>query len=107
MTKYENTILRRSKIIDEFFFTFLYCSGSRNLATMLPYHLWEERMLCDVSNHIMTESLELSGWTVLFNKTDEMTELHSNLTTFIKNKYKHILIGTHRLYGGKIIGNLI
>ena len=105
MDKYEKTIIRRTKIIGEVFLTFLNCRGSRHLATVLPYNLWEERMLCDVSNHIMTESLELPVWSVTFNKTDEMTELHSNLTTFIRNKYKHILVDTHRRYGGKTIGH--
>ena len=105
MDKYEKTIIRRTEIISEVFLTYLYCSGSRHLATVLPYHLWEERMLCDVSNHIMTESLKLPAWEVLLNKTDEMTELHSNLTTFIQNKYKHILVETHRRYGGKTIGH--
>ena len=105
MDKYEKTIIRRTEIISEVFLTYLYCRGSRHLATVLPYHLWEERMLCDVSNHIMTESLELPVWEVTFNKTSEMLELHSNLTTFIRNKYKHILIDTHRRYGGKIIGH--
>ncbi len=104
MDKYEKTIIRRTETIDEVFRTFLYCNGSRHLATVLPYHLWKERMLCDVSNHIMTESFKMNPWDVTFNKTDEMTELHSNLTTFIKNKYKHILVDTHRRYGGKIIG---
>ena len=102
--KYEKSIIRRTEVIGEVFFTYLYCRGSEHLATVLPYHLWEERMLCDVSNHIMTESLKMNPWDVTFNKTDEMTELHSNLTTFIKNKYKHILVDTHRRYGGKTIG---
>jgi len=105
MTKYEKSIIRRSEVIDEVFRTFLYCNGSKHLALVLPYNLWEERMLCDVSNHIMTESLKMNPWDVTFNKTDEMTELHSNLTTFIKNKYKHILVDTHRRYIGKTIGH--
>lgn len=105
MDKYEKYIIRRTEIIGEVFITFLYCRGSRHLATVLPYHLWEERMLCDVSNHIMTESLKLPGWEVLLNKTDEMKIIHSNLTTFIRNKYKHILVDTHRRYGGKTIGH--
>jgi hypothetical protein len=105
MTKYEKSIIRRSEVIDEVFRTFLYCNGSKHLALVLPYYLWEERMLCDVSNHIMTESLKMNPWDVTFNKTDEMTELHSNLTTFIKNKYKHILVDTHRRYIGKTIGH--
>ena len=104
MNKYEKSIIRRTEIISDVFFIYLNCGGSRHLATVLLYHLWEERMLCDVSNHIMTESLELPVWEVTFNKTDEMTELHSNLTTFIRNKYKHILVETHRRYGGKTIG---
>lgn len=104
MDKYQKNLIRRTEIIGEVFFTYLYCRGSEHLATVLPYHLWEERMLCDVSNHIMTESLEPPGWEVLLNKTDEMNIIHSNLTTFIRNKYKHILVETHRRYGRKTIG---
>ena len=103
MTKYEKSIIRRSEVIDEVFRTFLYCNGSKHLALVLPYYLWEERMLCDVSNHIMTESLKTNPWDVTFNKTDEMKIIHSNLTTFIRNKYKHILVDTHRRYNKNFI----
>ena len=94
----QNTIIRRAEVIDEVFHNWLNSSGARKLVRSLDYHRWEEGLLHDVSNYIMTESLEMSYWDVMLNKTDEMEIIYSNLCTFIRNKYRDKMRDKHRFY---------
>lgn len=98
MTKYENTILRRTEIIDEVFHIWLNSSGAKKLVRSLDYKSFEEGLLFDVSNYIMVEHLKMSHWDVMFNKTDEMEIIHSKLCDFIRNRYRDKMRDTYSLY---------
>lgn len=105
MTKYEKSIIRRVEIIDEVFHTWLNSSGARKLVRYNNFNTWEEGLLHDASNYIMTEHLKMSYWDVMLNKTDEMEIIHSNLRNFIRNKYRDKIKYKYKLYRRKPIGH--
>ena len=91
----KHIISRRVPLIDEVFNLYLNCNGSKMLSKTLKPDVWEHRLITDISNHIMTESLNMDAFIVWLSKTDEMKKIHSGLYEYIKNKYGKSIRGRY------------
>ena len=91
----KHLISRRIPVIDETFNLYLICEGSKMLSKSLDPQMWEHRLITDISNHVMTENLNMDAFVVWLNKTDEMKKIHLGLYEFIKNKYGERIRGRY------------